>query len=937
MVRHRSGFILFFLMLSIASVAQHFGGHPTSMKWNQVNTDSIRIIFPQGFERQAQSIARIAHAIPFTTGKSIGTTVKKMDVVLQPYSTISNGYVSLGSRRSEFMLTPLQNSFELGSIPWHASLALHEYRHIQQYNNFRKGVSKAFFYLFGQQGQELANNAAVPNWFWEGDAVFQETILSSQGRGRLPWFYNGFRSLDQAGRNYSWMKLRNGSLRDYTPSHYQLGYQLVTYGREFYGEDFWQKVTNDAVRFRGVFYPFQKAIKKHSGISFKKFRTEALEYFRDSVTSVTTKSQHFIANEEFPQWIDSIHLVYEFTSYKRVSAFRILNIEDGTEKELRKRDISLDGYFSYKNGKIVYAAYEPDTRWGWRDYSDIRLIDVASGSQRSLTHHTKYFSPDINHAGNRIIAVHAGADGTNALHLLTIRDDSYDTTIIPNKNRYVYTYPKFFDEQHVVVAARDTLGRMSIALVDCKDGTAETLTPWVYGVTGFLQVKGDTIVFSASHGNQDRLFGIAGKKIFLMQPEKFHSITGSYQPAIGDERIGWTTFTAEGFQIGIAMKDEIRMESISGDDFEKSFHVISEKAIPAELKIGDGQFAANGQTFPVSRYRNTTSILNFHSWRPDISDPEYTFSLLSENTLNSLQGELYFTYNRNDQSKKAGFTATYAGLFPWIRAGTNYTVDRSANISGSSIYWNEWEISTGLVVPLNLTTGRYYRSLTAGSDIIFNKSFFKGPLKDSFDNRGFAYFNHFINFSNQVQQARQQIYPRWAQTISARFSHSVTELKGKQFQITADWYVPGIALTHNLVVNTAFHLRDTLNNVRFSNSFPFSRGYIGENFQRMIKAGAEYHFPIVYPDWGFASIVYFQRIRADVFFDITNTSDYLQSGERVENNYQSFGTEVYFDTKWWNQEPVSFGIRYSYLLNADLQNIGNHQWEFILPVSLFTK
>ncbi len=934
MVSRRSGFILFFLMLQFVSFGQYFGGHPTSMKWNQVNTDSIRIIFPHGFEKQAQSIARITHAIPFFTGKSIGSTVKKMDIVLQPYSTISNGYVSLGPRRSEFILTPLQNSFELGSVPWPVSLALHEYRHIQQYNNFRKGVSRAFYYLFGQQGQELANNAAVPNWFWEGDAVLQETILSSQGRGRLPWFFNGFKSLDQAGKNYSWMKLRNGSFRDYTPSHYQLGYQLVTYGREKFGEDFWQKVTDEAVRFHGVFYPFQKAIKKHAGISFKKFRTDALEYFRDSIASVETHAQHFIANEEFPQWIDSIHLVYAYSSYRQVPAFRILNIKDGTERELRKRDINLDGQFSYRNGKIVYAAYEPDTRWGWRDYSDIRLIDVASGRQQSITHHTKYFSPDINNAGNRIIAVHAGADGTNALHLLTINADQYEITIIPNRNGYVYTYPKFFDEQHLAVAVRDTLGRMSIALVDSEDGTAELLTPWVYGVTGFLQVKKDTIVFSASHGNHDRLFCIAGKKIFLLQSEQFNTTTGDYQPAIGEGKIAWTTFTAAGLQIGIAKKDEIQMTSISEDDFNKPFQANAERTIPPQLKEAEGLFSSNGNTLSVSRYRNTTSILNFHSWRPVISDPEYTFSLLSENTLNSLQGELYFTYNRNEQSKKAGFTATYGGLFPWIRAGTNYTVDRSANINGSVIHWNEWEVSTGLLVPLNLTTGRYYRSLSAGSDIIFNKSFFKGPLKDSFDNRAFAYFNHSINFSNQVQRARLQIYPRWAQTISAKFSHAVTELKGRQFQVTADWFLPGIGFAHSLVVNTAFHLRDTMNNVRFSNSFPFSRGYIGENFQKMIKAGAEYHFPIVYPDWGFASLVYFQRIRADVFFDLTFTSDYT-SGEQVENNYKSFGTEIYFDTKWWNQEPVSFGIRYSYLLNADLQNIGKHQWEIIIPVNLF--
>ncbi|MGZ5248211.1 MAG: hypothetical protein ACXWCR_13975, partial [Flavitalea sp.] len=284
-----------------------------------------------------------------------------------------------------------------------------------------------------------------------------------------------------------------------------------------------------------------------------------------------------------------------------------------------------------------------------------------------------------------------------------------------------------------------------------------------------------------------------------------------------------------------------------------------------------------------------------------------------------------------------GYTATYAALFPWIRAGTNYTIDRQARFNGIPLYWNEWEARVGLVVPLNLTSGRYYRNFSVGSDIVLNKSYYKGVLKDSFDTRAFGYLNNFILFSNQVQRARQQIHPRWAQTVSVRYSHAVTVVKGKQLMASVDWYLPGVALTHSLVLNSAFHFRDTFQNIRFSNSFPFSRGYIGENFHRMIKVGAEYHFPVVYPDWGFASLVYFQRIRADIFYDHTKVLDYTSAGVLFNDHYRSFGTEIFFDTKWWNQEPVSFGIRYSRLLDGVKQNPGSNQWELILPVNLFNE
>jgi hypothetical protein len=173
----------------------------------------------------------------------LGTGFKKINVLLQSNTTIANGYVALAPFRSEFFLVPGGNIFEFGNLPWQEQLAIHEYRHVQQYNNFNRGLSKGLGVLFGQEGRAVANALSVPDWFFEGDAVYAETILTSQGRGRMPYFHNGYKALWREGKDYSWLKLRNGSLKDYVPNHYQLGYLLVNYGYLKYGEDFWAKVT----------------------------------------------------------------------------------------------------------------------------------------------------------------------------------------------------------------------------------------------------------------------------------------------------------------------------------------------------------------------------------------------------------------------------------------------------------------------------------------------------------------------------------------------------------------------------------------------------------------------------------------------------------------------------------------------------------------------
>jgi hypothetical protein len=55
---------------------------------------------------------------------------------------------------------------------------------------------------------------------------------------------------------------------------------------------------------------------------------------------------------------------------------------------------------------------------------------------------------------------------------------------------------------------------------------------------------------------------------------------------------------------------------------------------------------------------------------------------------------------------------------------------------------------------------------------------------------------------------------------------------------------------------------------------------------------------------------------------------------------RSTGAELYVDTKWWNQYPLTFGARVSRLLNNDplaKRASGRTVFEFILPISLIPR
>jgi hypothetical protein len=927
-------FLSIFLSVAAISSGQEFGGNPPSIKWRQVNNKAAKVIFPRGLDSIAKDVAAITDSLN-NSQFNLGNRRRKVAIVLQNQTTVPNGYVSLGPFRSEFYLTPQQNSFNLGSLPWHQQLAIHEFRHVQQNNHFNVGLSKLIGIFLGQQGQAFANSVVIPDWFYEGDAVYTETSVSRQGRGRLPFFYNGYRSLWAAGKNYSWMKLRNGSLKDYTPDHYDLGYLLVAYGYEKFGDDFWSKVTRDAAAYKGLAYPFQQAVKRYSGSNFRQFRGEALTYFRSQFetgkNTAKRGARHFIADEEFPAYISDDSVVFVRSSFKKIPAF-VIRSSNG-ETKLRARDVSLDRQFSYNNGKVVYASFRPDIRWGWRNYGEIQVLDVATGRQRRITKNSRYFSPDLSKDGSTVVAAETDPSGKHALHLLDAQSGKL-LKAVPNPDALYYTYPKFYNTNAVITAVRNKAGQMSLAVIDATTGNANYVLPFSYHVIGFPSIRNDTVFFSASFNKQDMLmaYDLKARNLFQASVNAPASNVGKYQPAPGNNGITWSSFTAQGYQLTTASKQDI------------SWHLVEPAAwqgVPEDFNIEklneNSAFLTSipPANYPVRKYRKTSGLLNFHSLIPLVDDPEYSLSLLGENILNTLQSELSFLYNRNEQFKRLGFQTTYGGWFPQVSAGGNFTMDRRATYRGNFVYWNEWEGRAGVSVPLNLSKGRNITALTGGGDFVYRQQAFTGRYKDSFINQSFSYINSYILFTNQIQRAVKHIYPRFAQTLTLQYRNAISDIDKKQFLASGNFYLPGFALTHNIILSAAIHRRDSTGVAVFSNNFPFSRGYTADNFFRMKKIGVNYHLPLLYPDLGFANIVYFLRTRANLFFDYTRTHDYDRFNAKHTRDFRSAGAEVFFDTKWWNQLPVSFGFRSSFLLDQDLYaNTGSPRFEIILPVNL---
>jgi hypothetical protein len=730
------------------------------------------------------------------------------------------------------------------------------------------------------------------------------------------------------------MKLRNSSFKNYVPTHYPLGYMLVAYGREKYGVDFWRKVSQDAARFKPLIYPLQGAVKKYSGIRYKQFVGDAMKFYNDkwqlakgtSVDYITPIHKNNVTDYKYPHLAEDGSVIVLKRSYRQIPA--IYKIQpNGKEDKIAIRTITNDDYFSYRNGKIVFASFKPDERWSYREFSDITLLDVAAKTSQKITHKERYFSPDISHDGQKIVTVDMRTNQMSNIVVVDLKGQKlFRSTAMRG---LVYTYPKFSENDLFIYSAvRNEDGNMSLVKLELGSGKETRLIPFHNRIIGFPTVQGDTIFFSSSYKGSDEIWAFVESKnqIFRVAVNP----TGFYQAVFQQtqNRLVTSNFTTDGYRLAALPASALLWQLVG----EKE-NALPDLYVPDALQQEDKATLESipVRSFETRKYHKSFNLLNFHSWRPDYADPNFSFTVFGQNILNTLQTEISYTYNRNESSSKVGVDAIYGGLYVQPTIGVNKTWDRTVVQNRDTTFtYNEFNGHAGLRLPLNLSGGKLYRYLTLNTTYNKQQVNWTGIGKTILRNRNFDYIEGRIAYTQQIQKAFQHIYPRFAQALSLQYRRSINKLTTNQLLLNGGLYFPGVHPNHNIILTAAYQQRDTMNRYLFSNNFPFSRGYTAVDFPRMWKVGANYHFPLLYPDLGFANIVYFKRIRANGFYDYTQTKS-LRTGTKY--NFRTLGAEIFFDTRWWNQQDVSVGIRYSHLLDKEYRGATNpNQWEIILPV-----
>ncbi|WP_028523167.1 hypothetical protein [Runella limosa] len=918
-----------------------FGGHITGQQWQVISSPSANIIFPKGIEPQAQRVANVVNFIDLNNRRSIGDKKGRINIVLQTQTVNPNGYVGLAPFRSEFFCTPPASNLLLGNQDWLDGLSVHEYRHVLQTLNSRRGITKLGSILQGQGLWALLSNLSIPNWYSEGDAVIAETALSKGGRGRASFFTLEQRALANVGVNYSYQKNRNGSYRSLVPDHYRLGYLMLTQARQLKGNDITAKIQAEAARYKGIVYPFSRALKRNLGynstnlykLSWKENK-QAWQERLDATTliptqAITKKTKRTVTDYRYPRvWKNDV-LIARKSSYQQTD--QLVQLENGKEKVLTTIGYNNDDFFSLNGNIVAWAELSRNPRRGYQDFTNIYLFDLQSQQKRQLTHKTRYFSPIASPDGRKIAAIYVSPMLKNEIHVL----DAVSGKLLENittPDNYFFSRLAWTENGDALVSIAKHQSQLALTKINVKEKGIIFLTSWTHHTIEAPVVFNDKVYFNASFSTIDNIYctDLAGSK----KISKVTSVpVAAFEPEVSKDgkTLYFTEFTNMGYVIS---KQPLEVNNSSEFVVKEPFELPIFKASNFPEEGGSIFEKLPTQSYGVKSYRGLFKGLKLHSWNIVPSPSTPSVGLQMNNFLNDVSLNLEGSINLNEEGSSS-FNALLkiARFYPDLTLMTTYGQRSTAVFQNNQVVnqqFNELDLSVQVAIPLRWLKGNFSTSLMPYVTLTQrNLTNFNIDNVASRPDNSFLSSNVGLTFSTVRRRAYQNVGPRLGFALQLA---SISTLNGDDNAKTvasSAVYLPGIGKNHAIQVRGAFQKELLRNSYQFSDTFVYPRGYNAPANDQVTSLAVNYGLPLFYPDAGLFGITYFKRVRANLFYDYAMTE---RLAAKTKTTYRSAGAELIFDNTFLNILPLSIGLRNSFLLDKDPVN-PNQSFHFGIFVS----
>lgn len=878
------------------------GQPPASVKWEQINTENFRIIYPVTFQREAFRLAGLLKESHDLTGHTLGHRPRKIPVLVHSHNARSNGLVSWAPRRMELYPLPPQDS---RGHEWLLQLAVHEQRHVVQVDRMNRGATRFLSFFLGEQAHGIAVGR-LPLWFLEGDAVSAETALTLSGRGRTPSFDMPLRALLMSrSDNFSYDKFLFRSYRDYVPDHYTYGYQMVAGLRKEYGPQIWENTLENIARRPLNPAPFAGALRRQTGSGPARLHESAMDYLRgqwDSLTSergfveydrINSRSGELYLNFRYPAWLGDSAVVALKSGIAQREEFVVIDTA-GIEKSLFFPGPLSSPSFSLSGNRIAWSEYKPDLRWGLRDHSVIIVLDMFTGRERRLNHSGRYFAPSFAPEGLFLAVVEVDPGNSHFLILMnSVTGEVAGRYEVPGQ--LAIQRPAFGPSGREIFMTFTSGDGTGIMMFDLDTGGWETvLEPSFINISGVF-MNGGLVCFHSDHTGNDDLFALDrdSGEIYRLTSSRFGAFDGSISSS--GEKMAWAGYTSAGFDLataGFVLNEPAPLTLSAGyPDNLPGILASHEKGI---MPLSD----AGSDGWQAESYRKGLNLFNFHSWAPfyydyrELNIDRQTiypgFVVLSQNLLNTASTFAGYSYREGRHIVHGNFI--YKGWYPVIEAGFDYGdtpgvfMGRDTTGLQNAESGGRLNINNTVRVPLNLTSGRYVAGVEPWFRINYNNDYYHHDREDVYKRGMVTTDTRFLAYRYR-RRSQRDLAPGWGQVLRWRMRSAPFESEnlGIINAVELTLYVPGPAPHHSLRLDAALQRQDPVK-YYYSSLVRFPRGYESERTGRLRLLKTGYSFPLLYPDLSIPGVLYLRRLHGEIFADagVNRLRVFNQSENRME-------------------------------------------------------
>ena len=950
--------VFFLALLPYLLAAQYYsvGEDPASIHWRQINTTNFQIIYPADFEIKAQRMASILEKVYGFAGSSLQHQPRKISVILHTSTVRSNGFAAWAPARVELFTTPDQ---EIYAQEWLEQLAIHEFRHVVQIDKIGTELPGIFKVILGEQAAALAIGAYLPFWFLEGDAVVTETALSHSGRGRVPSFEMELKAQTVEKGVFRYDKAYLGSYKDYIPDYYQLGYQIVAGVREKYGPESWSKVLNHVARNPLSINAFASGLKEVTGKNqvglynmifndLKETWTNKDKSVEKTKFELITKPKPGYVSYRYPSQVnDSTYFAVKYT-LDDLTRFVLIRPK-GEERTIFTPGSLFEESITYGHGKVYWIEPKTDIRWTHREFSLLRILDVATGKVTEKKYIEKIYAPSLSADGQHLAAVKVDNENRSFIVLLSPETGKIINETPMLKDLFIITPSWSENNSELFAVVLGSKGK-SLAKINPINGTINYLLPFTHNELIRPIQQGEFIYYTNTIGGLSEInaFNLTTNANFSVTTSRFG--VRDVQVTSDANFLIYSNYTSDGFKI---VKMALNTAQFKISDPAASYNYeLAEKLSSQEKGIPDLS-TEDTINYKSKRYSKLANLFNFHSWAPVQIDSENEeirpgISLMSQNKLSTAITQLGYDYSTANKTGKIVAKFDYTGLFPVLKLNADYGKEKSqyfeiintVNSAGQTIKkdtqlvnfsYKVLNLNGGISIPLNISHGKMYRLIQPEFQVGYTRIWQELSAPGNFFKGSIIPLTYRLYAHNFLQQGLRDIQPAIGQVLDVYYRHSPFGDRdfGTIWSAEGTLYFPGLVRHHGLKFYGGFQQRNASTG-SFADLISYPRGYQNLDNNQLLCLKSDYVLPLYYPDWSLGKLSYFKRISLRMFYDQAWAMVPIQNHtSEYQVSFSSVGGELTADCNILRLlVPAKIGVRTSYLTDQKSLN-----FEFLFSIN----